>query len=350
MLGRFLTPDPYITQPQDLQNYNRYSYVDNNPLSATDPSGYKKFWRQKWFKQAVIVAAAVYTGGAAAAAFAGSSAEAGIAVATGNYAYIQAASAIVGGMASGAVTGAASGQGINGIARGAAYGGLSGGISYGIGSLQPTLGTFGTATAHGAAQGTLSYAQGGQFSAGFASGFTGKYAGGYGLGGSMLAGGISSKVAGGSFADGALTAGLVHRFNDAMHESLQRESSEIGENPRSAKKYLGDGSFQYETVLEVNVADLSFAGKYLRAASNVFNHLGATLERGTRYFQYGTKYDVVDQIRLTARDQRGNITYQSHVIDYKNTGATTIKVPPGSQPLLESDYRICMGDGLACSR
>ena len=39
-LGRFLSPDPYIQAPKNLQSYNRYAYVINNPLSYTDPSGY----------------------------------------------------------------------------------------------------------------------------------------------------------------------------------------------------------------------------------------------------------------------------------------------------------------------
>ncbi len=38
-LGRFLS-DPIIQAPGNLQNYNRYSYVLNNPLRYTDPSGY----------------------------------------------------------------------------------------------------------------------------------------------------------------------------------------------------------------------------------------------------------------------------------------------------------------------
>ena len=38
-LGRFLSPDPYVQMPDDLQNYNRYSYCLNNPLKYTDPSG-----------------------------------------------------------------------------------------------------------------------------------------------------------------------------------------------------------------------------------------------------------------------------------------------------------------------
>ena len=39
MLGRFLQADPHITNPSDLQNYNRYAYCLNNPLTCTDPTG-----------------------------------------------------------------------------------------------------------------------------------------------------------------------------------------------------------------------------------------------------------------------------------------------------------------------
>ncbi len=38
--GKFLSPDPYITNPNYTQNYNRYAYVYGNPLSLTDPSGF----------------------------------------------------------------------------------------------------------------------------------------------------------------------------------------------------------------------------------------------------------------------------------------------------------------------
>lgn len=40
VLGRFIQPDPLIQAPENIQNYNRYSYVLNNPLKYTDPSGY----------------------------------------------------------------------------------------------------------------------------------------------------------------------------------------------------------------------------------------------------------------------------------------------------------------------
>jgi RHS repeat-associated protein len=41
--GRFLSADPYIPDPSNTQDYNRYSYVDNNPLSFTDPTGFDPY-------------------------------------------------------------------------------------------------------------------------------------------------------------------------------------------------------------------------------------------------------------------------------------------------------------------
>jgi hypothetical protein len=38
-IGRFLSAVPYIQDPYNTQSYNRYSYVINNPLKYTDPTG-----------------------------------------------------------------------------------------------------------------------------------------------------------------------------------------------------------------------------------------------------------------------------------------------------------------------
>jgi RHS repeat-associated protein len=38
--GRFLSADPYVSEPNNTQNFNRYGYVYNNPLSYIDPSGF----------------------------------------------------------------------------------------------------------------------------------------------------------------------------------------------------------------------------------------------------------------------------------------------------------------------
>ena len=44
LLGRFLSPDNYVQAPYYTQSYNRYSYVLNNPLKYTDPSGEFAEW------------------------------------------------------------------------------------------------------------------------------------------------------------------------------------------------------------------------------------------------------------------------------------------------------------------
>ena len=38
-LGRFLSPDNYVQEPDNSQSFNRYTYCLNNPLKYTDPSG-----------------------------------------------------------------------------------------------------------------------------------------------------------------------------------------------------------------------------------------------------------------------------------------------------------------------
>ena len=58
ILGRFLQADPFVQQPNNIQNFNRYSYVLNNPLNKTDPSGY--------FFQMLVVWAVQYVAAAAA--------------------------------------------------------------------------------------------------------------------------------------------------------------------------------------------------------------------------------------------------------------------------------------------
>ncbi|MBK8972417.1 MAG: RHS repeat-associated core domain-containing protein, partial [Hahellaceae bacterium] len=53
IIGRFLSADPFVQAPSNLQNLNRYSYVMNNPLSMTDPSGFN------WWKEVRRVASTV---------------------------------------------------------------------------------------------------------------------------------------------------------------------------------------------------------------------------------------------------------------------------------------------------
>jgi RHS repeat-associated protein len=39
LIGRMFSPDPYVVDETSSESYNKYSYVNNNPLKYTDPSG-----------------------------------------------------------------------------------------------------------------------------------------------------------------------------------------------------------------------------------------------------------------------------------------------------------------------
>ncbi len=72
ILARFISADPLIQSPNNLQSLNRYSYVMNNPLSYTDPTGYSsrsfKMWRRLVYAGIAAVAcgpAALYCAAAA---------------------------------------------------------------------------------------------------------------------------------------------------------------------------------------------------------------------------------------------------------------------------------------------
>jgi RHS repeat-associated protein len=58
LLGRFLSPDPYVQAPDFSQSFNRYAYCLNNPLKYTDPSG-----EVFGIDDAIVILAMAYFGG-----------------------------------------------------------------------------------------------------------------------------------------------------------------------------------------------------------------------------------------------------------------------------------------------
>jgi RHS repeat-associated protein len=58
LIGRFMSADPFIQAPSMLQSYNRYSYVMNNPLNLTDPSGFSWWTKIRGFVVTVVAAVA----------------------------------------------------------------------------------------------------------------------------------------------------------------------------------------------------------------------------------------------------------------------------------------------------
>jgi hypothetical protein len=93
-IGRFMSADPYIQAPYELQSHNRYSYVVNNPLLYTDPSGYAFSWGGAWHTltgtnwvdsraTVVMVGVAALTGGWGATMMGFATTSAGYAIAAG---------------------------------------------------------------------------------------------------------------------------------------------------------------------------------------------------------------------------------------------------------------------------
>jgi RHS repeat-associated protein len=239
-LGRFLQADPHIQAPNNSQNYNRYSYVLNNPMSYTDPSG---FFFNKLFK--------------------------GINKALGKFAPIVAIGLAFMGQgwaAKGIWHAAAVGFGAGGVAtgslKGALIGAFTGAAFHKIGayfsdqSWRNELfnlngskfgGNFltsgqiaGQIASHAAVGGVASTLNGGKFGHGFFSAGVTK-----GIGGAFLpsgdqlssgqiakgtlvsavTGGTASKISGGKFANGAQTGAFQYLFNQAQ-ESIKKWSYE----------------------------------------------------------------------------------------------------------------------------
>ena len=145
VLGRFLSADSYVQDAGDSQSYNRYSYVSNNPLNATDPSGHFKLWKEflgpvvQWVGTAVIYAC------------------------TKNPAWASAWSSAIGATINGkdgAIQGA-----VSGYCYGAAGGGLAGNVAYSSSSaFSGSLlngGSVGCAFKAGVVSGTISLATAG---------------------------------------------------------------------------------------------------------------------------------------------------------------------------------------------
>jgi len=248
--------DPVITEIYNPQNWNPYSYVLNNPLNLTDPSGYS--FISKYWRTIAAIVVTVYTGGLAAGA-ATSWAAAGW--------------SIGGGFVAGAIQ-------TNSL-RGGVYGAFSAGVFSGIGTAfgkMAQAGTYsanalriGKVVAHGMAGGVMNSLQGGKFGHGFVSaGATQAFspgidridAGNMGFSAqrtlaAATLGGTVSAMTGGKFANGAVTAAFSRAFNDEKHRrqfvrhfnkpgTMERAHAEAAEAnntlPNGDIAYVGHGS------------------------------------------------------------------------------------------------------------
>ena len=244
-LGRFLQADPHIQAPKNSQSYNRYSYVLNNPMSYTDPSGYffkalGKFVKKYWRTIAAIVIS-VYLPGAG-----------GLLQGWG----------VTSTIAQGAITGFVAGGVATGSLRGALVGAFSGAMFGQLHSMSVGAGKF---IAHGIAGGVSSVLNGGKFGHGFLSaGFTqamGNVKGLFVNGASTIAdrfsnaikaamiGGTASAISGGKFANGAVTGAFSRLLNDDAKRGYWNENTKTFEEPVGDMVPFRnpDGSIKYNT-------------------------------------------------------------------------------------------------------
>lgn len=148
-IGRFMQADPFIQAPTDTQSYNRYSYVKNNPMSYTDPSGFflDKLWKgiKKYWRPIVAIVAAVVTYGAAsgwAGAWGWTTTTTQLGTIAGTGATINLTTLSVSGYAfAGAAAGAVAGGIMTGSLSGAAKGALTGAITGGVTGALSSTGT-----------------------------------------------------------------------------------------------------------------------------------------------------------------------------------------------------------------
>ncbi|MDR6984473.1 RHS repeat-associated protein [Rheinheimera pacifica] len=122
ILGRFLQADPFVQQPNNIQNFNRYSYVLNNPLNKTDPSGY--------FFQMLVVWAVQYVAAASATAAIGTALSVAL-TAYQYYGYAQMAIGAIKAIEGGGTAMANFAGGMaKGLAKGAIFNAVMAGASY----------------------------------------------------------------------------------------------------------------------------------------------------------------------------------------------------------------------------
>ena len=248
-IARFMSADSIIPFMYDTQAFNRYSYVKNNPLKYTDPSGHswwtkathwvKKNWKSivKTIVTIAVVAIITFaTGGFGGVALASSLglAEGGIAASMVIGAVAGAGAGFVGGVLGSKLNGAswssAFKTGLRGALVGAIGGAVAGGIGAGFGhdasffkpGSKGMLNAGMKALSHGVSRAAIAKAQGQSATAAFWSGFaaSGFSVGSNGYGGvagrtTMMAvvSGTVSEATGGKFANGAVSGAFVHLFN-----------------------------------------------------------------------------------------------------------------------------------------
>ncbi|MEZ5842557.1 MAG: polymorphic toxin type 50 domain-containing protein [Hyphomicrobiaceae bacterium] len=224
-IGRFLSADPFVQELANLQSWNRYSYVLNNPLSYTDPSG---FFFAKLFKSIGAAFSGLFN--AIGSAFKALLKSPIFRAIVQIVACFNPVSCVLASGAMALATGGSIMDALNAMVISFAQIGISSAISGTMAFLQKAYdfaGTLVKSAVHGAISGAIAVAQGGNFLQGFASGAIGVLGGAlgtdvFGTGDAGMAGRtafaaaagcLGALVTGGKCAQAAVTAAIAHLYN-----------------------------------------------------------------------------------------------------------------------------------------
>ncbi len=316
-VGRFLSADPYIQDASNLQSFNRYSYVLNNPLTLTDPSGYwslKKLWKKiKNVVKAVVIGVVMFYAMPMIIAASGSVFGAGTVAAK---------------LAAGAAGGFLNGALSTGNLKGAFKGALTGMLFAGAGAVGAATGDGGVAhyAAHAGAGCVSAVAQGGKCGQGALSAVVGKFAtinlsdGGDGpslqnFAATSVAGGLASVAGGGKFGDGAATAAQGYLNNQLITKTWETvfKGSLTGsgeKNYLAGQKKAVDGAVATADAVATGISACGAFVAYCRAADTVLSFEKALIE------MYAQK-DGTAMVGALAGEGANNI--QSATIKWANT-------------------------------
>jgi RHS repeat-associated protein len=164
--GRMMQADPIIQNPFDPQNFNRYSYVLNNPLSFTDPTGYS--WWTKWRRPIVAAIVSIATYGAASAYMTGAAMSSGTSGALATIQGFEAGATMAtltgtGQVVAASAAGFASGGIMGGNIQSAVQGAFSAGVTAGVNIAVAGANLGVQVAAKAATSAALAYVQGGDW-------------------------------------------------------------------------------------------------------------------------------------------------------------------------------------------
>ena len=231
LVGRFVSADPFVPDANDLQAYNRFAYVENNPLTLNDPSGY--FSLSKFFaaplKLAFKLDYALPWHRPVLHYVANSQFLSSVAIAVAAYYGFGYGGAV----ASAHITWLRGGSDGD-LLRAGAISLATAWAFQGAGQIGATYGEAAGYAAHAAIGCASAEAQGGKCGQGAAAQFVSKFATNnisgsveYEFVASVVAGGTVSAISGGKFANGALTAAFGYIFNALSQDEFEKLSSHL---------------------------------------------------------------------------------------------------------------------------